>query len=359
MKKEKDYNLSMIRFIALMMVIFCHIFEVIGFAYGYSKKVGIFGNFLAVGVDLFLMLSGYLYGCKKDTFQSGKERIQFILKNWKKVLIDYYIYAILIILPVYYFMRPDMFTRWTIFDVLTFSGTIGGVHHLWYIPYILFCYLLTPFLYDLKQFIKNKSQNSDLKYIFYTLTFMVVFQILGFAFDCYFHIVRINCFIMGFTIFPLLKEKMKNNATTKRKVLVTCLESVILLLSIGAWYYLRYKVTSTIIDDDLKTLVTGTYDYFCLIQSLALFYFYSLIGKALSKLKIVRKVLDFSDYFSYDIYICHMIFINGILSVLRLTPHYIPNIIIALVLSFISGIILKYLSNCVNQKRIILRRAHS
>ena len=64
MKKEKDYNLSMIRFISMAMIIFCHAFEFIGYSFGYSNKLGILGNFLAVGVSLFLLLSGYLYWCK-------------------------------------------------------------------------------------------------------------------------------------------------------------------------------------------------------------------------------------------------------------------------------------------------------
>ena len=68
--KEKDYSLSMIRFLAMFMVIFCHIFEWIGFSAGYSRRLGILGNFLAVGVQLFLMLSGYLYGLKEDLFDS-------------------------------------------------------------------------------------------------------------------------------------------------------------------------------------------------------------------------------------------------------------------------------------------------
>ena len=240
---KKDYNLSMIRFIAMFMVIFCHIFEEIGFAYKYSVNIGILGNFLAIGVQIFLMLSGYLYGKRENLFNNrpGGGYIEFILKNFKKILVDYYIYLILIIIPVYYFRNPKILTFDNVFALFTFSGMFHGVNHLWFIPYILFCYLLTPLLYELKKFLKNKAGKSDTKYIIYVILCMILLEIFGYAFRSYFAMNRINCYFIGFFLFPILKKKIKEN-----NLILFLIECIILFISIICWYKFRYIINTFI-----------------------------------------------------------------------------------------------------------------
>ena len=53
---DRDYSISFVRYISMLFVIICHIFQY-------------FGNELAwwlnVGVQIFLFISGYLYANKK------------------------------------------------------------------------------------------------------------------------------------------------------------------------------------------------------------------------------------------------------------------------------------------------------
>ena len=57
----------------------------------------------------------------------------------------------------------------------------------------------------------------------------------------------------------------------------------------------------------------------------------------------LKKFLDFSDKYSYDIYLAHMIYVKGALSVMFLTNFLILNYIIGLFLSVVSGIILYHI----------------
>ena len=57
----------------------------------------------------------------------------------------------------------------------------------------------------------------------------------------------------------------------------------------------------------------------------------------------LKKILDFSDKYSYDIYLAHMIYVKGVLSVMFLTKFLILNYLIGLFLSIISGIILYHI----------------
>ena len=160
--KEKDYSISLLRMLAVISIIFCHSFE-------YSSSIFVdkgwilesIGNYLANGVQVFLIISGFLYGAKskKNLFSDSKTRIKFLIKNSLKILKDYWLYCILVIFPVYYFKEPLVLTKTKIIEVLVTSDTISGVHHLWFIPYILFCYFLTPYLYDIKEYLKINQRN--------------------------------------------------------------------------------------------------------------------------------------------------------------------------------------------------------
>lgn len=122
--KKKDYSLSLIRFCAMIMIIFCHTFEWIGYTLGYSSSLGVVGNYLAAGVQVFLILSGYLYG--KQILFENESRIEFVFRNFKKILLDYYFYLFLVIIPVYYFRRPESIDPASIFGFITCSGQVGG-----------------------------------------------------------------------------------------------------------------------------------------------------------------------------------------------------------------------------------------
>lgn len=183
--KEKNYSISLLRMLAVISIIFCHSFE-------YSSSIFInkgwilesIGNYLANGVQVFLIISGYLYGNKQNNvnkpeenlFLDSESRIRFLIKNSLKILKDYWIYCILVIFPVYYFKEPLVLTKRKIIEVLVTSDTISGVHHLWFIPYILFCYFLTPYLFDIKEYLKNKSKKSFIKGVLFVLFIIIIFS---------------------------------------------------------------------------------------------------------------------------------------------------------------------------------------
>ena len=65
----KKYELSLVRFCSTLMIIFCHTFEQIGYALGRSEKLGIIGNFLAVGVQIFLYIVRILIWIKRGVIR--------------------------------------------------------------------------------------------------------------------------------------------------------------------------------------------------------------------------------------------------------------------------------------------------
>lgn len=123
--KRKKYEVSIIRFVALILIICCHSCEWIGYTLGQSDKLGEIGNWCAVGVQIFLILSGYLYGAKADLFRH-ENRIDWLIRNFKKISLDYFVYLFLVIFPIYLHGISFREALSTIFSTVTFAGTIGG-----------------------------------------------------------------------------------------------------------------------------------------------------------------------------------------------------------------------------------------
>ena len=123
--KTQDNTISVIRMMAMLMIISCHILQ------GLNNHMAQWVN---IGVQLFFFLSGFLYGKKKI-----KDASDFYKKRLKKILIPYIIVFIIaislemIVLGHHYPMKK------IIGCLLGFGGIIGNISllsHTWFVTYI-------------------------------------------------------------------------------------------------------------------------------------------------------------------------------------------------------------------------------
>lgn len=335
--KEKNYSISLLRMLAVISIIFCHSFE-------YSSSIFInkgwilesIGNYLANGVQVFLIISGYLYGNKQNNvnkpeenlFLDSESRIRFLIKNSLKILKDYWIYCILVIFPVYYFKEPLVLTKRKIIEVLITSDTINGVHHLWFIPYILCCYFLTSYLFDIKEYLKNRSKKSFIKGIIFLLFIIIIFS---YFFKFYFIYEWICCYVIGFFMTDIIK--ILNYSEKRALKLFIFLNFAILNI---LRYYCNY-INPDFYTTNITLEITRWSQVFFAIVVFLMIYKVKILSRSL------KKILDFSDKYSYDIYLAHMIYVKEALSVMFLTNVLILNYIIGLFLSVVSGIILYHI----------------
>ena len=124
---NKNYSISGIRLLSLLMIITCHIFQYLKIELAW---------WFNVGVQVFLCISGFLYGQKKIT-----DTVTFYKHRFKKILIPYYVVFIIAGTLQFFFARSDL-------DLKCFLGglfcktTINGGGHLWFVGTILLCYVL-------------------------------------------------------------------------------------------------------------------------------------------------------------------------------------------------------------------------
>ncbi len=329
---QKDWAISAIRLIAVLMIISCHIFQYFGSELAW---------WLNAGVQIFLFISGFLYGRKNIT-----DDIRFITKTFRKILLDYYVYLILMTCVYLFFWREYLDPK-TLICAFTCSGTILGMGHLWYIPYILLCYLITPMLFHLSEKIKNLSDFSYYSCVCFTAMFV---QIILYLFGGYFVPSFINCYILGFFLAKRLNGSIETYLTVPRlsiAVLPVC--TVIVSIKI----YLTYFSSNDSLTSSTLYNIFSQYTHLCLGGTIFLWLYRGFSKLDFTKTNWLQKLLSITDQYSYDIYITHHIFILGPFAFLSLTGSIGFNIALSLALTAISSICLHSLC------RLLSKFAHT
>lgn len=326
---KKDYSISLIRLISTIFIVSCHMMQYLKFPLAWVFNVG---------VQIFLFMSGYLYGLKK---YDGDD-INFYKKQFKKILIDYYIVIIPVIIIYFVFSRNNI-SKTIAYEMLLTHTTVKGGGHLWYIAYCLICYLITPFLYRLFDDILKKKH-----IVIHTSIIMLLIITIINNFFKYFNSAWIFCYIFGFFIGNLKKE---NLFKLEKNISIISIIIALIMNSIRILEYFKINIV-------VNRLSTTTYERFCnfshVLLGVSLFIIFRLIFNTIFKKEypnIIKKICSYTDKMSYDIYLVHQFLILGPFTLMRLTPYLIINIIIILILIIILATIVNFLSN--RTKKII------
>ena len=273
-----------------------------------------------VGVQLFFVISGFLYGQKTIS-----DPLAFYKKSFVKIVLPYWLFLIVAVI-VQRILIPDVFSWEKVILAFLCVGRLDGIEHLWFVQTILICYLLLPLLLTIKVHIMNKPKA---KAIIWLLFCFLMIQFVGFSFSGFAMIPnRITCFAMGIVLAGISQRK---GSLTK-----SCFIFGIIALVMNAiriyFHYFRG--------------ITGN-------QLFALFerYAHGALGIALFLLlyQILNNVkgniiLRFSDRYSYHIYLVHQIFILGPLTLMNVTSYIAVNILIIVVCILVSGVALERIS---------------
>lgn len=288
---KKDYAISILRLVSTVCIVLCHFFQYydIDLAWRFN-----------MGVQIFLLISGFLYGCTYEHFTVEK-----VWKNIKKIFVPYLIFiAFALVLHCIFNFGALSFKRVTKQIFLLYF--LPGLGHLWYVPLILFLYAVTPFLAFFKKKIAEK--NAWLS-IIYKVVFIGVLLMVNMRYFSAFEYCWTFCYLVGF----LFAENFK-------KPNVPFL-ALFILLAVGA-VLLQYAVFVrgwTVYNEESRAFTAVL-----------------LFGVAYTLLRLIPfkadvPLLNMTDTYSYHVYLCHQIFILGPISLLALTPLVGVNILLAIV----------------------------
>lgn len=310
MKTKYDYKISSIRLLAFCMIVSCHICQF------YDLELAWWLN---VGVEIFLCISGYLYGKVHEI----NNILEFYQKRLIKICTPYYVTIIPVLLFYYFFV--DKLSIIKIIKILLLNETLDGGGHLWFVPLIIMCYVITLLLQIV--FEKNNTkQNFCLKFVKSAIVLTIIFGL----FIPYFNIGYILCYLIAYCIGVNERDKVFDGET-----ILYALCPLTLLNLIQIYFDYIYKI-------NLVGMTLKLYRIFTLFNHiwLGLFIFLLLKNIVLSKKHykpIEIKLLNKTDLYSYDGYLTHQFFILGPFSLMKLTSNNLFNIVIALFCIIISA----------------------
>ena len=319
----KNSGISAIRGIAMCMIVSCH------FLQAFDNELAFWMN---VGVQIFLCMSGYLYGSKTIDNVASWYRKQYF-KIMKPMWILLTILAAVIIVT-----GAGSLSITTL--GLSYLGTAGfgtlpELTHTWFITYILCCYLITPLL----QAITINRGKSVYCFILRILFFMAVLEVLYLSRIINFLPQYVACYIAG---YYFAKRQMNQVSGEKDIRILTIITTVTALILLPLRLYVQYGNIYIALPgwDMIKTQIT---EWHHSLLGVALFF----ILLQLFKKKEIKynNLLKFTDKYSYCIYLVHQVFIMGTFSLLQITDFVVINIFLVIIVILIAAILLKQLTN--------------
>lgn len=304
----RNSAISLIRMLSMLMIISCHIMQY------YDLELAWWFN---VGVQIFLCISGFLYGQKNIDSVTD-----FYNKRLKKILIPYYLVFILFGIAEFIFAR-DVFSIKDFAMGLILCSIIKGAGHLWFIPTILMCYLITPLL----QGYRNKYVKEKRTIVVFTVLGAIITSVLIQGFTT-FNPAWICCYVIGYALGMNEKDEY-----ISEKVLMI-IAGIIAIAGNAIQIYCDY-----IADIDFTGFgIIKNYNHVML--GVFIFLILKVIFEKVN-LNRIRKLLKLSDVYSFEVYLVHQLLILGPFSLLALTRFSSVNILIMLTGVFILALLLK------------------
>lgn len=304
----KNKALSLIRFLSMLMIISCHIMQYYDFVLAW---------WFNVGVQIFLCISGFLYG-QKDIGDAP----DFYNKRLKKILIPYYLVFIPFGIIEFIFAR-DAFSITDFALGMLLCSRLEGAEHLWFIPTILMCYLITPLLQGYRNtYVKGKKT-------------IVMFTALGLAFTSVlirgfttFNPAWICCYMIGYALG--MNEKGKYLSENVLMIIAGIFAIIGNTLQIYCDYIANIGFFGFGIIKSYNHVMLGIF-IFLLLKTI--------FEKV--NLNRIEMLLKLSDTYSFEVYLVHQLLILGPFSLLALTRCSIANISIILFCICILAVVLK------------------
>jgi len=278
-------------------------------------------QFFNVGVYLFLIISGYLYG-KKD-ISKNRTYTKWLISRGKRILVPLYVFMIILFFIYLSLGLNIQAFNWIIyiFNLQGLEIYVHGAEHLWYLTIAMVCYFITPIL-DKTKYKLNKK-----RLFIFSITYIVIQLIMSYHISEQFgrYLILIGLYILSYFIgFYWDSEQIDF------KIFICTFIGMIvaLLLRIIGMFMFDNTVLYNI-------LIVG---YTHSLLSLSMFFIGFYILKQLKQNKLFSIVKLF-DSISYEVYLVHYMFIVGPISVL-FTNSQILNCFIVILFSFILAWIL-------------------
>lgn len=292
--------------LSTLMIFVCH------FLQGLSNDWAYIFN---IGVQLFFLISGFLYGKKGVVKVDG-----FIKSRFGKVYLPYIVFFAIVVIAYQVFDVCRISPKTIVFYLLNLQGfsallptPIEGLNHLWFLTILMICYGITPFVHC---FLKKH------KVLFFMSLVLLIIVECVFLRKLYSVFICVLVYLTGL-LYGKYEEKVP------RWIFLLPVPFLIMILLQGK---------------SLEGLMANTYGYIWFKFLLSVFGFCFLYF-LLSAMKITgNKVIAIADNYSYEFYLIHHVFILGPFSLMTVARNISLSLLIIVLVTSCLAYVLKKLT---------------
>lgn len=278
-----DYSIAITRIVGCAMIFLCHYVQITG-----NSTIAQSSQFFNVGVFVFFLISGYLYGQKNI----GRGNVlKWYGKRLVKILVPLYVVMIIIFLALYIENIKVMPMQYLIYalNLQGFWGEISGAAQLWFLTALMICYFITPLL----QFMRDNINKNVLKVIasIYILLQLAV-AIMG-STVLALYMMYIGVYIIGYSVLKYVLDEITTGKFAGW--------SIIMVLAMGLRIAGKILAAGTCYYDCIIVLYTQT--ILAIWIMMVVKFVYQSVHSRLDG-KLIRKL----DGYTMEIYMVHMMF---------------------------------------------------
>ena len=335
MNKQVSKSISVMRVIGMLYVaIICHY---LGLYISNPKMLNLLAQmFSFAGVSIFFAISGFLFGFKDNNKKFDiKENLSWLKNRVIRILISYEIVLITVVI-VRLVTKNEV--SWLNFgsQVLNLQGifqlkyAFSELGHTWFLSILVVCYLITPIL----RMVTSKKCR-------YAILSVFVLVIIALSFLPTVTCASYTSSILVYVVMYFYGKEMANFSGVNNPVKYILALFGALLIRLITWYFFDDTTVYNIVLCLLAVFTVFSYFHISI-------WFWGLIQK--TKLwKVLDKAVINLDKISYEFYLVHAIIISGSTALLfdggyiEMVLLLILSYILAVMLNFLSGIIIKKL----------------
>lgn len=306
-----------LRAAATIMILLCHFCaQKEGFWFNAASQI------LNIGVPLFFILSGFLFGEKGVHAPYRK----WFLRRLQRLWIPYWLF--LAVLAIIYLVKGFnvLSVDWLLL-LLGLQGSVVGVwgaEQTWFISSLLLCYALTPEIAKIAERLERKQ----LPYVLIILSTLPALLLLMKP-------ATIGTLLAPICLYAAAYFIGSGIVTVKINGLGACIASTIVFFSFALRFVLRLYFDGTV----FYSGIVATYTHYA--AALAIFYLFAWF---FAERKPAR-VVSFFGKISFEVYLYHYMLTVGPISVFSATKLWAVNCFLAFGITVLIATIMHYIGN--------------
>lgn len=312
--RQTDF-VTWLRAFAVVSILLCHYVQESTNAY-----IQMSAQLFNIGVNIFFIISGFCFGLQGEI----KKVLGWYKKRLKRIYIPLWMFLIFLMLT--YIALGLKFNSGNL--LTCFLGIQGakvgvlGADHTWFITAILLCYFVTPFI--AKQAWKKGG--------FFLGLLPIVFAFV--PNPSVYTLLNPVCF---YVLAYFVGRKYKGNDTMLGKAVISF---GIMAISFAIRFGMKIFADGTIWYERIAVPYTQY------IAAFAIFVIFSFIFK---RVKVGKLCKGFCEI-SFEIYLCHYMFVVGPVSLMHLTSNFVVNMVITTVIVCVVAVVLNLSSRMIQSK---------